>query len=317
MIVHKHDGWLRLLLAVRGTALSQIWPRMTVTVLIAAAVSAIYHVRPFREFSLTTVPFTLVGVALAVFLGFRNNTSYARYWEGNALMTRMINASRSLSRQILTLIGPAEGAQPDDEEAAEQRSSRDRLVRRVIAFNHALRGYLRGEDLHQEIQAHLPPAEAAALRAERNRPLAVLTALGQDLAAARERGWVRSSHVPVMERELAELTAVLGGCERLQANPIPFPYRVLLHRIVAAYYTTLAFGLVDSIGVMTPLVVAIISYAFYGMDAIGEEVQEPFGTDANDLPLAAIGRSLEIELRAMLGDRDLPAPLEPKDSLLS
>ena len=98
MIIHKHDDWLRLLFAVKGTALRQIWPRMAVTVLIAVAVTVLHQVRPFREFSLTTVPFTLVGFALAVFLGFRNNTSYARYWEGNALMSRVINASRSLSR---------------------------------------------------------------------------------------------------------------------------------------------------------------------------------------------------------------------------
>ena len=74
---------------------------------------------------------------------------------------------------------------------------------------------------------------------------------------------------------------------------------------------------VSTSGLRRLLVVAIISYAFYGMDAIGEEVQDPFGMDANDLPLAAIGRSLEIELRAMLGDRDLPEPLEPVGGLLS
>ena len=101
-----------------------------------------------------------------------------------------------------------------------------------------------------------------------------------------------------------------GGCERIKATPIPFSYNVLMHRIVGIYCLTLPFGLIETIGDFTPLAVAVVSYAFLGLDAIGEEIEDPFGRDPNDLPLNYISTMIEMNLMQRI-DGELPKLPEP------
>jgi putative membrane protein len=97
---------------------------------------------------------------------------------------------------------------------------------------------------------------------------------------------------------------------------VPFAYTVLLHRIVAVYCFTLPFGLVKSLGMVTPAVVAFVAYAFMGLDALGDSLEEPFGFDDGDLPLTHLSRLIEINLRQTLGETDLPAPIVAHNDVL-
>jgi ion channel-forming bestrophin family protein len=124
-------------------------------------------------------------------------------------------------------------------------------------------------------------------------------------------------HAPVLEASLTQLTDIQGGCERIKSTPIPFSYTALIHRIVALYCFGLPFGLTDTIKALTPIVVAIISYAFFGLDAVGDELEEPFGTDMNDLPLTALSTAIEINIRRRIGDTDLPAQPVPVNNVLT
>ena len=108
-----------------------------------------------------------------------------------------------------------------------------------------------------------------------------------------------------------------GGCERIKNTPILFTYNVLIHRIVAGYCFAIPFGLVETLGVLTPVVVALIAYGFFGLDAIGDEVEQPFELDDNDLPLDAISRTIEINLLESIGEQDIPPPLQPVDGVLT
>ncbi len=96
---------------------------------------------------------------------------------------------------------------------------------------------------------------------------------------------------------------------------MPFSHTLLLHAYL--YCFPLPFGLVDSIGFMAPFVVAIVAYTFFGLDALGDEIEEPFGLDPNDLPLDAICRAIEIDLRGALLDAHVPAPLAPRNYCLT
>jgi putative membrane protein len=305
MIVDERRTWWQQLSAWRGTALQRIWPRL-VLVMAASAVLTWLHVAVDRRFDvLTPLPFSLVGVALGIFLGFRNNASYDRFWEGRRLWGELVNSSRSFTRQVLTLVEP--------EAAAPRR--RQALVHAAAAFAHALRDHLRGEPLGAEARALLEPEDDAALTTARHAPLAILTRLGESLAQARRAGAIDPLHVPVLEGSLTALTGVLGGCERIRNTPLPASYTVLIHRIVAVYVFTLPFGILDGIGPFTPIVVGFIAYALLGLDAIGDELENPFGTDANDLPLSSLCRTIEINLREALGEPELPPPLPPRDGV--
>jgi putative membrane protein len=133
-------------------------------------------------------------------------------------------------------------------------------------------------------------------------------------------GWVQSQYasghltdlrVQSMEHNLNELTAYHGGCERIASTPIPYAYSVLLHRTVYMYCTLLPFSLLDSVGVLTPLISVFISYAFMALDAIASELEEPFGTEANDLALDALCVTIERSLLELCDVSDLPPALQP------
>ena len=115
----------------------------------------------------------------------------------------------------------------------------------------------------------------------------------------------------MIDQTLTAIAAVAAGCERIKNTPIPFPYTLLLHRTAWLYCFLLPFGLVDLVGFMTPFVVIIVAYTFFGLDALGDEIEEPFGLADNHLPLDAYCREIEICLLEALHARELPPPLQP------
>ena len=299
MVVDTPKQWWRMLLVLRGTTLRRTWIRILVTAVLAEVVALNWD--RFGFDSLTTTPFALIGLALSIFLGFRNNASYDRYWEARKLWGRLINASRTWTRQVHTLV--------------EGDALRRTLVERQIAYAHALRLHLRGEPDDGPLAAILGE-EAEEVATYRNRPARIAQVTGEQLRRAWKDGAISEYHLPVLEGTLTELLALQGGCERIKATPVPWTYVVLTHRIVAVYCFSLPFGLVETVGPATGLVVALIAFAFFGLDAIGEEIEEPFGHDANDLPLAGLCNTIEIDLRQALGDEP-PAVLQPVDHLLN
>ncbi|MEM9071850.1 MAG: bestrophin family ion channel [Myxococcota bacterium] len=326
MIVRPKATWLRMVFMLRGSTLAKTWPRLLMVAAVAEGVTYTHEKYGWFHTNLTLVPFTLIGLALGIFLGFRNNTSYDRFWEGRKLWGRVVNTSRSLTRQMLTLVGPAEGVSADyrttakgDGAPEEVAAVHKALVYRVIAYVHSLRLHLRTQDRLKELAPFLSEDELKELEPEQNRPIALLQRIGAELRALYDKGWIHTMHLPVLEASLTEFANVQGGCERIKATPIPFSYNILLHRIVFVYCFTLPFGLVtlEGVGDYTPIIVLLVSYAFFGLDAVGDEIENPFGEDPNDLPLNAITRMIEGNLRQRLGETELPEPVKPKRFVLT
>jgi putative membrane protein len=297
-----------------------MYGRLLFTTLLAGAVTVTDLKFGFFHPDLTTLPFTLIGLALGIFLGFRNNTSYDRFWEGRKLWGALVNTTRTLTRQILTFVGEQPGAGTGgapavDAEAVEK--FRREMVHRLIAYVHCFRMHLRDQNHLSELSPMLTDTEIERLQGELNRPTAILQSMGYRFRDAWQRGWIHPMHLPVLEQSLTALTDIQGGCERIKSTPIPLSYTSLIHQIVAIYCFALPFGIVKTVGYLTPLVVGIVAYAFFGLDAIGDEIENPFGTDANDLPLSGLSRMIEVNLRQRLGEADLPPLLKPKGGLLT
>ena len=102
--------------------------------------------------------------------------------------------------------------------------------------------------------------------------------------------------MPALEAQFTHIGDAVGGCERLAATPIPFTYGVIIHRTIYLYCLLLPFGLVDSIGSMTPVIVVFVPYTFLALEALGSELEEPFDSQANDLPLDALCWTIETSL---------------------
>ncbi|MGH1348153.1 MAG: bestrophin family protein [Nannocystales bacterium] len=311
MIIEKRS-WFRSLAAVRGTSLPRTWLRLFVTVLFAVVVTVLNETGRIGA-TRSPLPFSLIGVALGIFLGFRNNTAYDRFWEGRKLWGRMVNVSRSLTRQIQMMVGPQPGEPVD---SAARAAVHRELVHRIVAYVHVFRHHLRNEPDLSDVVGHLPQDEVQALDGESNRPTAVTARTGERLRELWDRGWIHPMHLPVLEASLTEMTGIQGGCERIKATPIPASYTILIHRIVATYAFALPLGIVDITHGWTPVVVLLIAYAFYGLDAIGDEIEEPFGFDENDLPLSTLSRMIEVNVRQRLGETELPPLLEPEGGIL-
>ncbi len=314
MIVPNRLTWLSVVFRYRGTELPRTKYRILGVVLVSFIPTVLLRLHDWTP-DFTTTPYSLIGVALGIFLGFRNNAAYDRWWEGRKLWGAMVNTARTFTRQILTLIGPQPGRPAPDE--AELRAFQRELALRVAAFVHGLRLALRDElDSLGELAPFLPADEIERLRHESNVPNAITQGTAQRIRAAWAKGWIHDMHLPVLEQSMTACTDIQGGCERIKATPIPFSYTTLIHRITAVYCYTLPFGIIDVTKDFTPVVCAIIAYAFFGLDVVGDEIEQPFGTDPNDLPLAALSRMIEVNIRQRLGDSELPPLIRPVDEVL-
>ena len=301
MILRPRPSAFGLLFTLRGSVVLTIAPRVFVVLLVSAAVTWLYHAHPALP-ELTPAPFTLLGLALSIFLGFRNNACYDRWWEARKQWGQLIVETRCLVRDVLTLL-PADDA------------LRRRIGLRAIAFAASLRAQLRGVD-GAEARDWLPAEERDGVRLRRNRPDAVLRELSLDLGARLREGDITDILYQLIERRLTAMSSIQAACERLRSTPTPFTYTLLLHRTAWLFCLLLPFGLVGSLGTATPILSTILAYAFFGLDALGGELEEPFSRSQNAVPLDALVRGIEIDVLEVLGEADLPAPLQAERFIL-
>ncbi|WP_298958370.1 bestrophin family protein [uncultured Methylobacterium sp.] len=300
MIVRPRPGLLALLFALRGSVLPQIAPRVVGVAAVACLSVAGERAWP-EHFPMAAgvAPFTVLGLALSIFLSFRNSACYDRWWEARKAWGGLIVEMRGLARLTVTLL-------PDPDLAPCRR----RLLHRAIGFAYALNARLRERDEAGAAAPWLPPDEAAGLTGRVNPTDAVLTGLAAEIAALRRRGALSDILYGDFAARLAAMAAIQATCERIRRTPLPFAYTLLVHRTAWLYCLLLPFGLAGSLGWFTPVAAAVVAYTFFGLDALGDELEEPFGTDPNDLPIDALARLIETELRDVLGE-PLPPPPVP------
>ena len=287
----------------RGSLVRRILPQLLFAFALSCAV-VVLHGQIFHwKVTLNSSPFSLMGVALAIFLGFRINASYDRYWEARKLWGRLLVDARNLTRQAMTLPHPGTEVRP--------------FVLGQVAFARALRNQLRGRPRAEGLDGLLPAELAARVGEARFGPNLILLWLGLWLRDCRERGAIEPILAQRMEGPLEGFGAVLGGCERIAGTPLPFTYSVILHRTVYLYCLMLPFGLVDAIGLMTPAVVVFVAYTFFALEALSDEIEEPFGLMPNDLALDTMTAGIEASLREMLGETPAPAPQPDANFILT
>lgn len=313
MIIRERPSGLKLFLLLRGSVLPRILPTLLVNIAVATFVTWSHGDLWDLKITLTTIPFTLIGLPLAIFLGFRNNSAYDRFWEGRKLWGELVLRCRNLARQCASLIDYPQAAR----DANGLQDVRVRMVRRAIAFTHVLRDRLRHRSSDALSASLLLPGEYEELQRAANKPDFLMMEMGADLQRCLREGRIEPCLAANLDATLSAMTAAAASCERIKNTPIPFSYTLLLHRTAYLYCFLLPFGLVDSIGFMTPFVVAIVAYTFFGLDALGDELEEPFGLEPNDLPLDAICRAIEIDLLGALRAEHVPPPLAPVDYCLT
>jgi putative membrane protein len=295
MIVRPKTTWFRMLFTWHGSVLNRILAPLCIIFILALVALWGYQHADHFFLHLNPVPFSLIGVALAIFVSFRNSACYERYWEARTMWGALKNNARGLARFIITV----PGLPKSDPEIA-------RVVNLIAAFAYALKHQLRGTDCREALMRLLDEDTVRAILKRNSRPQYTLELLQEHLVAWHRQGRFGDIMLDAGLRKLDALTDVLGGCERIRNTPVPYAYDVLLHRTTYFYCALLPFGLVESIGWTTPLISVFIAYAFMAWHAIASELEDPFGEEPNDLPLAAMAIDAERVLRQTIDDESAP-----------
>ena len=299
MIVRPKPNFIHILTSLKGSIAKHIALRSLMVTLLASAIVMVEALRPAYFSGVSAIPFTLLGLSLSIFMSFRNNACYDRWYEGRKLWGEMIMDIRSMTRETQIIKHPTQRAN---------------ILRNLCGFAHALNARLRGENEQSEARDWLSfsPSGATPNISER-----ILREVGQQCSELAEAGHISEWRYTLMETRLVNLTRTLTFCDRIKTTPLPFPYTLLLHRTIYLFCILLPFAMAESLGWLTPLFTAIVSYTFFGLDAIGDQLEDPFGRNEHDLPTDSMVRIIEREILEALGATELPPLLQPVDYVLS
>lgn len=206
-------------------------------------------------------------------------------------------AARSLFREVKNTL-------PDDPHLGE-------FVRMQIAFAHCLRMTLRRQPQAERLSGYLSAENLSSAMAASSPANRILLMMGEWLAVRRREGQLSDILFHSLNNRLNDMSVVLAGCERIANTPVPFAYTLILHRTVYLFCIMLPFALVVDLHYMTPFVSALISYTFISLDTLAEELEDPFGTEDNDLPLDAICNAMERDLLQMNDEETIPERIVP------
>lgn len=295
MIIKKKGNWFKMLFEWKGSVLPQLVPRLLLLLLFSILV---VYCKPYLlEYNLHINPaiFTLFGIALAIFLGFRNSVSYDRFWEARKLWGALLNDTRSLARQSHTLI-----------ESTDYDDKRDEFINLLIAFVYSLKHQLRHNNEGDDMSRLVSNEFANKLKETHFKPIIILRELGFWVKKAKIEGKLDSITQLAFEENLNKLSDIVGGCERIATTPIPYTYSVLLHRTVYIYCFILPFGFVETLGWITPFAIVFIAYTFVALEAIADELEDPFGIQPNDLALNTMSQMIENTLLELNDKKVIP-----------
>jgi ion channel-forming bestrophin family protein len=263
-----------------------------------------------------------LGIALAIFLGFKNDHAYDRWWEARRVWGQMVNYSRAWSRQVTTLI-----METSEGEAEQVRQLQQRMVRRHVAFVNALRvslrvrhGYTRlgVRELYEatndfsDAAPFLEPAEYEECLAQDNPPNFLLQKQGEDLKYALKRGWLSDYRLVRLDKTLVDFNDIQGISERIKNTPLPRQYSFYSRVFVLIHCSLLPMVFVSDLGWKTIPVALAVSFVFHVLDLIGDRTEDPFENRLEDIPLTALSVTIERNLREVLRDPRASFPPAPK-----
>ncbi len=269
--------WFRLALRYRGSVIGEVMPRALLCGGLGAIVSAL-HARGW-PLSVPILGSLIPNIVLGLLLVFRTNTAYDRFWEGRKAWGGLVNNTRNLARQIWVGIGEAE---PGD------RAEKIATLRLLVAFAVAVKLHLRHEPPNAELAALMAPSRFEKLQRMNHPSLEIAFWIADYLQTQHQRGLLHVYQLQAILELLDRQTDMLGACERIKKTPMPLAYAIHLKQLLLLYCLSLPFQMVADVGWLTAPFTALTSFALLGIEEIGIEIEDPFGRDANDLPLDAI-----------------------------
>ncbi|MEL6401437.1 MAG: bestrophin family ion channel [Cyanobacteria bacterium J06607_6] len=282
--------WFRMLFRWQGSVVPAVLPRTLLCAGFGLLISLLY--RWGLPVSLQSLSSIVPSIVLGLLLVFRTNTAYERFWEGRKLWGALVNTSRNLARQMWVAVHEHEAR--DHQEKIQQ-------LRLLVAFARATKQQLRSAPLvTTEMATLVTSPQLAKLQTMHHPPLEIAFWLADYLQGCFNQGRLNAYQLSAMLAQVDVMVDVLGGCERIVKTPIPLAYAIHLKQLLLLYCLALPFQMVSALQDWTALAVGLISFTVFGIEAIGIEIENPFGCDPNDLPLEAICQTMQRNIEDLI-----------------
>ncbi len=342
MLVQRRLPWrVMLLIGLRVSLLAGSW---------ALSAFFLYSYAKLTFLRLPFLPIATIGTAVAFYVGFKNNSAYDRFWEGRKIWGGIVNASRAWAAAVLAYVEPTETSE------RAQSTRRDLIYRQLAWVNalrlqlrqksrfmqpdahHTVKRRLADHadhmrnDWQQEISPYLADDEYQSITAKVNPATHLLSNQGQRLANLLSEKRLDLFHQIALMETINELYTLQGQCERIKNTPFPRQYAEFSRWFVRVFIFLLPFGMLnvfsdqldaaqtilDEAVVVVPMVFCscLISWVFVTMEGVGDASEDPFERSMNDVPMNALCRAIERDLRQLLGETELPEPEQPAGIVL-
>jgi putative membrane protein len=288
VIQYDRTKWWRTVLAFRGTVLPRVLGRVGALTAFSLVLCLIddYLARRYGVALpvLDQLGHTVLGVVLGLLIVFRTGSSNNRYWDGRTYWGALINGSRNLARLGSIYVPPAEA-----------------LANLITAYAISVRETLRGHHDFHTLEKFVPHLLVQQMSTANNPPTVVAAAISVWINQRLVERRIDPNQAMQMEYVLCAMVDAQGGCERIQRTPLPFVYAALIKQILLVYLVTLPFVLIAKMGFAAPLVVAVVAFGMLGIEEAGIEIESPFGTEPNSLPLEQLCTTIARDTATLCG----------------
>jgi len=346
MIITKNLSLLRIL--------SWSWQHIVWLLLGASAVAALYYYK-ILTIGIPWVPISVIGTAVAFYVGFKNNSAYDRMWEARKIWGGIINDSRTWGMMVDSFVTNLFTTEKVSEE--EIQAIKKRLIYRHIGWLYAHRsqlliptpwehisqgghvarlakyyqdnfgvGLLGDEVTRTELKLFLPENEHDRLINYKNTATQIINEQGRDLRMLREQGLLEDFRHMELANLLKSFYTLQGKNERIKKFPLPRQYANMSSYFVSIFIFLFPFSMIPALMELTPEshlglflsipITVLIGWIYVMMESVGDYSENPFQGMANDIPMLSLCRVIEIDLREMLGETDLPPSVEAKGGIL-
>ena len=281
--------WFKVATQFSQSVIPSILPRIFFCGLFGFFISFIYSYEP--SLSLPSISSVFPTIVLGLLLVFRTNTAYERFWEGRKLWGNIVNNINNCARTIWVSVA---------EKKPEDKEEKIKVLLLLVAFAVGTKLQLRSEPVNSELEALMPKELYEELKTANNPPLTIAFWISDYLQKQHDRNCLNAYQLTAMSQLIDTMVRAVGGCGRILKTPIPLAYSIHLKQLLILYCLTLPFQLVSDLQWWTGPITAIISFAVFGIEAIGIEIENPFGYDANDLPLDRICQTTQINIEDLM-----------------
>lgn len=227
----------------------------------------------------TTFVHSLLGIVLGLFLVFRVNSAYDRWWEGRVMWGKLVNDSRNFAHKLRSIL------------SRDSEDERLFFLRNISLYAECLKEHLRREPDFESIQIEKNKEKEMFLKSQ-NKPNYVIGLIYTRVNLLRERSLIDGFQFLDLQNNLNGMVDVLGACERIRDSPIPYSYSMFIKKFIFLFLSTLPFGILGEYGYWTIPIVILLLYILMGTELIAEEIEDPFGTDVNDLPTDELAKKV-------------------------